>query len=218
MAISLKNALPILLAVAIIMTGCKRSPVTASNDPDPAAYLDKPIVIGHGIGDIEIQNTTLSQATARLGTKFKRAESEGSFGSKCVDGVCDNNFQKFTDIRLDYSDYGIMLGFRAIEGDSTPESELKIRFIYITCVPKANGCAFTGSADGGIHLGSTRKEVISSMGPSDTWTGRQGIICKKSGVNIRFKGEYLRIGDDDTVESFEIFSPANFNEFEHRSV
>jgi len=205
-----------LIAALLIIVSCERSPLSP---PDKAsAYLDKPVIIGHGVGDIEVQRTTLGQATSLLGSNFKRTESEGSFSAKCVDGVCDNNYQKFTDIRLDYSDFGIALGFRSLEGDATPESDLKIRFVYLTCVPKGSGCAFTGKTDGGIHLGSTRKEVVTALGPSDTWTGQQGIICKRTGVNVRFKSEYLRIGDTDTVESLEIFSPVNFSEFEHRSI
>jgi len=210
----------IVLGFAVVLGlgvgGCKVS--TLYTPEKPNAFMDKPIVIGHGVGELQVGATTMGEAVTLLGDKFERREMEGSFGGKCVDGVCDNNFKKFTDINLDYSNYGLMLGFRAIEGESTPENGLKLRFIYITCARKGSGCRFTGQTDSGVHLGSTRKEVEAALGGSDTWTGRQGMICKKAGVNVRFTMANGRIGDDDPVESFELFSPDDFGEFEHRSI
>ena len=208
--------LRLFLSAIVFMAGCEHHPFSP---PDPvAAFMDKPVIIGQGVGEIEVRKTTLGEAISLLGNKFKREEAEGSFGGKCVDGVCDNNFQKFTDINLDYSDYGLMLGFRSIEDEGTPENDLKVRFVYLSCVKKSSGCAFTGKLDNGIHLGSTREEVVKVMGRGDTWTGRQGIISKRSGINLRFKSEYLKISDDDAVESLEIFSPLDYDEFQHHSI
>ena len=211
----------ILLRLAVVLAmgvgGCSRV-ATVFTPEKPNSFMEKPIVIGQGVGELEVGKITMGEVIALLGDKFERSELQGSMGGKCVDGVCDNNFQKFTDINLDYSKYGLMLGFRAMEGQSAPESDLKLRFIYITCARKGSGCRFTGQTSSGVHLGSKRKDVEAAVGKSDTWTGRQGMICKRSGVNIRFTITGGRIGEDDPVESFELFSSENFNEFEHRSI
>ena len=207
------------LVVVLVLgvSGCSRV-ATVFTPEKPNSFMEKPIVVGQGVGELEIGKITMGEAISLLGDKFERREIEGSMGGKCVDGVCDNNFVKFTDINLDYSKYGLMLGFRAMEGQSAPESDLKLRFIYITCARKGSGCRFMGQTSSGVHLGSKRKDVEAALGGSDTWTGRQGMICKKAGVNIYFTMTDGRIGENDPVESFELFSPENFNEFEHRSI
>jgi len=202
--------------VALLAGGCGL--VEMFRPDKPSAFMDKPIVIGHGLGELEVGKTTMGEAVSLLGDKFQRDEIQGSFGGKCTDGVCDNNREKFTDVRLDYTKYGLMLGFRSIEGHSAPETDLKLRFIYITCAQRGSACTFTGKTDSGIHLGSTRRDVEAALGKSDTWTGQQGIVCKQAGVNIRFRSDPGKLSDDDPVESFELFSPDNFSEFEHRSI
>jgi hypothetical protein len=100
---------------------------------------------------------------------------------------------------------------------------LKLRVISITCVRKG-GCAFKGKTAEGIHLGSTRKEVETALGRSDTWTGRQGSVSKKSGINIDFTEihptptGYTHFSDDDPVESLELFSPDDYSQFQRHSI
>ena len=128
-----------------------------------------------------------------------------------------------TGIILDYSAYGIVFGFRAFEGENVAENDLKLRVISITCVRKG-GCAFKGKTAEGIHLGSTRKEVKTALGRSETWTGRQGSVSKQSGINIDFTEihptptGYTHLSDDDPVERFELFSPDDYSQFQRHSI
>ena len=195
-----------------------------SPSDDLNGFLNQPIVVGQGVGNIQLKKTTLGEVESLLGNKFERSEMEGNVGtSHCGDGGCDQTTQNYKDIILNYSAYGIVFSFRAFEGENAAENDLKLRVIFITCVRKG-GCAFKGKTAEGIHLGSTRKEVVTALGPSDTWTGRQGSVSKKNGVNIDFteihptKTGYTHFSDDDPVESFEIFSPADYADFQRHSI
>ncbi len=191
---------------------------------DLNGFLNQPIIVGQGVGNIQLKKTTLGEVESMLGNKFERSEMEGNIGTAhCGDGGCDQTTQNYKDIILNYSAYGIVFGFRAFEGENLAENDLKLRVISITCVRKG-GCVFKGQTPEGIHLGSTRKEVVAALGRSDTWTGRQGSISKKKGVNIDFTEihptptGYTHFSDDDPVESFELFSPDDYSQFQRHSI
>ena len=192
---------------------------------DLNGFLSQPIVVGQGVGNIQLKKTTLGEVDSLLGNKFERREMEGNSTTShgCVDGVCDQTTQNYKDIILDYSAYGIVFSFRAFEGENVAENDLKLRVIFITCARKG-GCAFKGKTAEGIHLGSTRKEVVTALGSSDKWTGRQGSISEKKGVNIDFTEihstptGYTHFSDDDPVQSFELFSPDDYNQFQRHSI
>jgi hypothetical protein len=178
-------------------------------------FTNKPIIIGSGIGEIGVKKTTLAEIISLLGPKYQLTKNEDGIIAKCLNGVCEQI--KFTDIKLDYTDFGLMFNFRSILADNVPENELKLRSINITCVQKLLGCAFSGKTEKGSRLGSSRKEVEAAEGKSDTWTGQQGAISKRAGLNITFKSEYLKLSENDPVEAFTIFAPSDFDEFGQRS-
>jgi hypothetical protein len=196
-----------------------------SQSDDLNGFLNQPIIVGQGVGNIQLKKTTLGEVVATLGNKFERREMEGNISTShgCVDGVCDQTTQNFKDIILDYSAYGIVFGFRAVESENVAENDLKLRVISLTRLRKG-GYAFKGKTAEGIHLGSTRKEVETALGQSDTWTGRQGSVSKKSGINIEFTEVhptptgYTHFSDDDPVESFELFSPEDYSQFQRHSI
>jgi hypothetical protein len=212
--ISLRNWFIIpLLAIGSVFAG-----VGCHDSSHTNGYLSKPIEMGRGIGEIQVYQSTLGQVTTILGDRFQREEREGSFGNRCVDGNCDGEFKKFSDINIDYKEFGLLFVFRKIEGEDTPDADLKLRFIRIYCVKSWSGCKFDGKTDHGIHLGSLRKDVIAAHGESNTWTGRQGTISYRKGLNFSFASVYLKIKDTDPVEGIDIFSPQDFQEFGHRSI
>ena len=201
----------LVVASLLAFSGCKNS---TSRHP----ILTAPISIGHGIGEIEVHQTTLAQLTAKLGNRFERNEIEGSFGSPCVDGVCPNQFRKFTDINLDYKEFGLLFQFRKVEGEDVPESDLKLRLIRAYCTKPADGCKFQGKTEKGIQLGSFRKDVLQSHNENLSWTGRQGVVSSRNGINFAFDSEYMKIQDTDRVNTIDIFAPEDFGEFGHRSI
>jgi hypothetical protein len=215
-----------LLAIGVVAAGvaCRRSQdsngagTTGQPSENPNSYLTKPIVFGHGIGDIEVYQSTLGQVTAILGDGFQRFETEGSFSSRCVDGNCDNHFQKFWNINIEYNKLGLSFVFRKIEGEDISDGDLKLRFIRISCVKGWLSCKFEGKTDRGIGLKSLRKDVVAAHGPSSTFTGRQGTISYRQGINFSFVSENMKIKDTDPIEYIDIFSPSDFEEFGHRSI
>lgn len=203
-------AIAALWLVVTVLTGCKSAP----RNP----ILTAPILIGHGIADIQVRQTSLAQLTSKLGNKFERSEIEGSFGSPCVDGNCPNQFRKFTDINLDYKEFGLLFQFRKVEGEDVPENDLKLRFIRAYCAKPSEGCKFQGKTNHGIQLGSLRKDVLQAHPDNLSWTGRQGVVSSRNGITFAFDSEYMKIQDTDRVSAIDVFAPEDFAEFGHRSI
>jgi len=178
-------------------------------DSNPA-YANQPIIVGQGLGQVQLKATTYAEVQRIVGKRFIEINGgAGEISSR-------NSVQKFTDLGLEYKEIGLTFGFRSFVSDGIAKESLKLRSIAIGCVKRGSGCVFSGKTNKGIGLGSTLKEVREAYGdsynPYISWriVKPEGIIFSAFEVPDR-KGYGSQ--DTDKIDGIVIFDPADLEEF-----